>query len=166
MKLARHIVTYVHAYSGISDSGRSEIRTISLQRTQLEVPKYFLPIVPIYFGLPHKGQPPYKGQNDCPKVSFIWRFHFTYVRTYIHAIVLFMYCMYTYVCTNIHTYMHTVHVYLYVINTYVDTVHSPLSPHFVDCRLTLCSAHNLRTYIRTVDRYVRTYSMCWVGSSL
>ena len=38
-------------YSEIFDNGLSEIRTISLQRTQLEVPRYFLPIVPIHCGL-------------------------------------------------------------------------------------------------------------------
>ena len=51
-------------YTRISDSGRSEVRTVSLQRTQLEVPRYFLPTVLIHFGLPNKGQPPHKGQSD------------------------------------------------------------------------------------------------------
>ena len=32
----------------ISNSGHSELRTDSLQRTWLEVPKYLLPIVPIH----------------------------------------------------------------------------------------------------------------------
>ena len=32
----------VSSHSGISNSGHSEIRTASLQRTQLEAPKYFL----------------------------------------------------------------------------------------------------------------------------
>ena len=41
-------------YSGISNSGRSEIRTISLQRTQLGVSRYFLPTVPIHFKSPKK----------------------------------------------------------------------------------------------------------------
>ena len=39
-------------YSGIFDSGHSEIRTPSLQRTQVEAPKYFLPIVPIHVESP------------------------------------------------------------------------------------------------------------------
>ena len=55
-------------YSGISDSGCSEIRTISLQRTQLEVPKYFLPVVPIHFGLPnYKDMLLTKGTMTVPK---------------------------------------------------------------------------------------------------
>ena len=47
---------YMYIFSKISDSGRSEIRAISLQRTQLEVPRYFLTVctyvVPIHFGPP------------------------------------------------------------------------------------------------------------------
>ena len=70
-------------YSGMSDSGRSEIRTISLQRTQRKVPGYFLSLVPIHFGFPNKGQPAYKGQDDCPKVSFIQRFHCNLQSQYI-----------------------------------------------------------------------------------
>ena len=62
-------------YSGISNGGCSKVRTASLQRTHLSVPKYFLPIFSIHFELPNEGQPSYKGQNNCPKVSFIWRFH-------------------------------------------------------------------------------------------
>ena len=123
MKLARHIVTYVHAYSGISDSGHSEIRTISLQRTQLEVPKYFLPILPIYFGLPNKGQPPYKGQNDCPKVSFIRRFHFTYIRTYVHSCNSIIYALYIHICmyvrTDVRTYIHAYSTCVFVCYKYV-----------------------------------------------
>ena len=39
-------------------------------------PKIFSPyIFSIHLGLPNEGQPSYKGQNNCPKVSFIWRFH-------------------------------------------------------------------------------------------
>jgi hypothetical protein len=40
--------------SDLSDGGDSKIRTASLQRTQLEVPKYFLPIVPIHIGPPRE----------------------------------------------------------------------------------------------------------------
>ena len=92
-------------YSEISDSGRSEIRTISLQRTQLEVPRYFLPDVPIHFGLPHKGQPPYKGQNDGPKVSFIWRFHcISKTRhLYVYSAIWLIYCRVLWPCSCSHT---------------------------------------------------------------
>ena len=48
------VYTYniMYTYIGIFDSGRSEIRTIFLQRTQLEVTKYSFPIVPTHFGSP------------------------------------------------------------------------------------------------------------------
>ena len=41
-------------YSEISNSGHFETWAISLQRTQLEVPKYLLLILPIHFGPPKK----------------------------------------------------------------------------------------------------------------
>ena len=62
------------SYRGISDSGCSQIRTTSLQRTQLEAPTYFL--APNAFWTSQRGQPPYKGHNTVPKcMSFIRTFH-------------------------------------------------------------------------------------------
>jgi hypothetical protein len=54
-------------YSGISDRRRSEIWTISLQRTQLEVPRYFLSIVPIYVGPPKEDKLFTKDKKIAPK---------------------------------------------------------------------------------------------------
>ena len=54
-------------YSEISDSGRSEIRTISLQRTQLEVPRYNLPVVPIHFGTLKEDNLLTKDKKTVPK---------------------------------------------------------------------------------------------------
>ena len=73
--IAKGIVIFVEMiYSGIINSGCSEIRTISLQRTQLKVPRY---IVPIHFGSPKEDNFLTKVKKDWPQVSFIWRFHYT-----------------------------------------------------------------------------------------
>ena len=62
-------------YSGISDSGHFEIRTVSLQRTQLEVPKYFLPIVLKHFESLKEDNLLTKDKSGYLKMSFIRRFH-------------------------------------------------------------------------------------------
>ena len=51
---APDIHTFTECTSGISNSGCSEIRTVSLQRTQLDVPECFLPILPIHLGPPEE----------------------------------------------------------------------------------------------------------------
>ena len=58
-------------------SGHSELRTTSLQRTQLEIHKYFLPVVPIHFGPPKENHLIPKDNRGCPKVSIIQRFYCT-----------------------------------------------------------------------------------------
>ena len=77
------------AYSRISDSGHSEIRTISLQRTQLEVPRYFLSIVPIHFEPPKEGNLLTKDKKMVLKCSLFGDstvYHNTQcLHTYIHT---------------------------------------------------------------------------------
>ena len=58
-------------YCDISDSGCSEIRTPSLQRTKLKVQKMlYIPIYPIHFDPPKEDNLLTKDKIDCPKVSF------------------------------------------------------------------------------------------------
>jgi hypothetical protein len=62
----RHSIHMVE-YSEISDSGRSEIRTTSLQRIQHEVSRYFLPIVPTHFESPKEDTLLTKDKQIIPK---------------------------------------------------------------------------------------------------
>ena len=71
----RRMLSWYCTYSEISDSGRSEMRTTSLQRTQLEVTNYFLSIVPVHSEPPKEDNFRTKDKRGCPKVSFIQKFH-------------------------------------------------------------------------------------------
>jgi hypothetical protein len=71
------IIQYIttHINSGISNSGHSKVRAASFQRTQLEVSKYFLPIVAIHFEPLKEYYLLTKDKQAAPKVPFSRRFH-------------------------------------------------------------------------------------------
>ena len=85
--------------------------TFSLQRTQLEAPRYvFPPYSSNTLLVSQRGQPPYKGQKAVPKCTLFG--HSTIACTYGMLALLRHVCMYirtgqyAYVCVRTYMYVH------------------------------------------------------------